>query len=133
MKSWRTKKDILTILFKDHVHVFVVMHKLFWIFVEFFDFWWIFQFLSNFSNLMNFQLLCNFSIFDEFFDFWINFSGIFQFLCNFSIFIEIMKNGVFFVFTACLNRCSFWDSCVWILNLCSCFRCNTQTFLNFLH
>ena len=25
-----------------------------------------------------------------------------------------------------LNRCSFWDNCVWKLNLCSCFRCNTQ-------
>jgi hypothetical protein len=27
-----------------------------------------------------------------------------------------------------LNRCSFRDNCVWNLNLCSCFRCNTRTF-----
>jgi hypothetical protein len=25
-----------------------------------------------------------------------------------------------------LNRCSFRDNCVWNLNLCTCFRCNTQ-------
>ena len=47
-----------------------------------------------------------------------------------NIFEKIMKNGAFFVFTACVVV--FEIIAFEILDLLQALRCNTQTFLNFL-